>query len=274
MPVRLKTGNNLGKVRRKKRGGSLDEEREMANDVTAFGGNVRSIDVQDMAKRAQESAENSPRPGAPNGSDYMNFSGKRGVFTIGRDKRRVENDEMWLVDVTSWEEGWVCWKGGQSPASRMANIYTGVPIQQPDPDELGPFDGQRGEGWFRAKGMVLKSLDNHQQGYFKINSVSGVAAISDLIGDFAQRAGSGLPCWPVVTLDIEEFEAQGYKNFKPVFNYVAWLSADQVQQLAEGADLDDLIEEDAPRLEEKAPAAEEKTYKADPSKSRRRRRSG
>ncbi len=227
----------------------------MSNDVApVFGGKVDIADMKSLAAKAQESAQNNPRGGAPNGSDYMNFSGKRGIFTIGQDKRRIEDDEVWVVDVTSFEEGWVCWKGGQSPSSRMSNIYTGVPVDQPDPEELGPFDRAKGDGWYQGKAMVLKSCDENQQGYFKINSVSGVSAMAELIGKFSERAQAGLPCWPVITLGIEEFESQGFKNFKPVFDVLAWLDNDQLAALADGTDIQDLIdgdEEEAPKVEDK-----------------------
>lgn len=211
-----------------------------------FGGKVNVADMKAMAARAQESAQNNPRGGAPNGSEYMNFSGKRGLFQIGKNKRTIGKDEIWIVDATSFEEGWVCWKGGQPQATRLANIYTGVPIPQPNMDEFGPFDGVRGEGWFQAKAMVLKSCDNDEQGYLKINSVSGVSAMAELIGAFSERAAAGLPAWPVITLDVEEFESQGYKNFKPKFDIVGWLSNAQLGELAGGASIDDLLGAEEP----------------------------
>ena len=232
-----------------------EESKEVA---PVFGGKVNVADMKNLAAKAQAAAQNNPRGGAPDGSDYLNFSGKRGVYTIGMDKRKIESDEPWVVDITSFEEGWVCWKGGQPASSRMANIYNGVPIEQPDPEELGPFDRQKGDGWFQAKGMVLKSLDEDQQGYFKINSVSGVSAMAELIGQFSERASAGEPCWPVLTLDVEEFEAQGFKNFKPVFNVLGWLDTDQVQTLDEyEGDIEDLFESagDTPKVEAKTAVA-------------------
>jgi len=221
----------------------------MANDeknqVAVFGGKVNVADVRGLAQKAAESAQNNPRGGAPGGSDYMNFSGKRGTFTIGQDNRKISPDELWVVDVSSFEEGWICWKGGKPSSTRLANIYTGVPVQTPAGDEGGPFDTNKGEGWFQAKAMVLKSLDNDQQGYFKINSVSGVSSMAELIGAFSERAAAGEPAWPVIALDIEEFEAQGFKNFKPVFDVKAWLNTDQLMSIAnKEADIADFLEEE------------------------------
>lgn len=216
----------------------------MANEVstTVFGGKVAIADTKALAAKAAAAAQNNPRGGAPNGSDYLNFSGKRGVYTIGQEKRQIQPEELWVIDISSFEEGYVCWKNGSPLSFRMANIYTGVPVQPPAEDELGPFNHDKGDGWFQAKAMVMKSLDNEQQGYLRINSVSGVSAMAELIGDFSERAAAGEACWPVIQLDKEEFESQGFKNFKPLFTQVAWLDNDQIAKLAEGAAIDDLID--------------------------------
>lgn len=220
----------------------------MGNEVAKpiFGGKVDISDMKSLAAKAQESAQKTTRGGAPNGSEYLNFSGKRGLYKIGQDERTIQNDERWVVDVTSFEEGFICWKGGKPASTRMANIYTGVPIAEPDPEEGGPFDRNKGDGWYSAKAFVLRSTDNGQQGYFKNNSVSGVAEMSSLMEEFSARAASGEPCWPVVCLDIEEFESQGFKNFKPIFDVQGWLSNEQLAELAAGADIDDLLAADEP----------------------------
>jgi len=222
----------------------------MANDnsVAVFGGKINVADVRSLAQKAAESAQNNPRGGAPGGSDYMNFSGKRGTYSIGQDNRRVGDDELWVVDVSSFEEGWICWKGGKPVSTRLANIYTGVPVITPDMEELGPFDSKKGEGWFQAKAWVMKSLgDSQQQAYFKLNSVSGVSAMAELIGAFSERAAAGEASWPVIVLGVEEFEAQGFKNFKPVFDVQCWLETEELMAVASGdASIDDFLEEAAP----------------------------
>jgi len=221
----------------------------MTNDVTVFGGKVNVADVRTLAQKAQAAALNNPRGGAPGGSVYMNFSGKRGIYTVGQDNRQVSPDETWIVDVTSFEEGWICWKGGRPASTRLSNIYTGVPIQAPTDDELGPFDEKKGEGWFQAKAFVLKSLDNDEQAYIKLNSISGVSAIAEqLIGPFSERAGAGEACWPVVALETEKFESQGFTNFKPKFEVLGWLTTEELNAVAAGEDVATFIEmpEEAP----------------------------
>lgn len=218
-------------------------------EVGFFGGGaVKVADGAAIAAKMNESAQNDPRGGIE-GSDYLNFSGKKGTYVIGKEERKIDSDELWVVHIGSFEDGWVCWKGGRPASTRMANIFTGVPVAQPDMDELGPFnvDKDRGEGWFQAKALILKSCDSEQQGYFKINSKSGVSAIAGLQREISERIANDMDRWPVVRLDVEEFEAQGFKNYKPVFQVEGWLSDNGVMALAEGADISDLLEGDVPQ---------------------------
>ena len=223
----------------------------MANDIAnPFGGSTSMANRQEMAKRAAESANKAPSAGAPNGSEYMNFSGKQGRYTIGKDKREIDNDEYWLLNVGSFEDGYICWKGGKPASTRMSNIYTGEALATPASDELGPFNEQKGEGWYQAKGWVAKSLDEGEQGYFKNNSVSGVAEMAEMISEVSARLGAGKSCWPVFAYDKEGFEAQGFKNFKPIFDVKGWLDDEAIAGLGEDDyDIEELMTESAARDE-------------------------
>lgn len=264
----------------------------MGNEVAnVFGGKPLAMtDKQAMAEKAAAAAQDSPRQGAPDGSDYLNFSGKRGLYQLGKEKRAVLNDELWLLNIASFESGYVCWKGGQPQGTRLSNIYTGVPVQRPDADEGGPFKHDDGEGWHQAKAWVSKSLDNDQQAYFKNNSVSGVAEMADMIEEVARRMAVDEPCWPVFYYDMEEFSAQGHKNFKPVFTVYGWIGDEQVAELGADpdADIDELIEKaalagDLSKPKKKAVTTEQSTSKSEeeattstqtkPAGGRRRRRS-
>lgn len=210
-----------------------------------FGGSVTITNAQAMAEAMQQSAAKGARGGAPDGSTYLNFSGKRGVYEFGQDKENVDPSELWLVNIASIEDGYVCWKGGSPIDSRMSNIYNGAVIPTPSNDEHGPFNAKNGEGWFAAKSMVLKSLDeDDKQGYFRINSKSGVSTFADLQDAAAARMATARPYWPVIRLDTEKFQAQGNWNYKPKFEIYGWLSDEAVAELAQDsdADIDELIE--------------------------------
>jgi hypothetical protein len=208
--------------------------------VNPFGsGAIALTNAQAMADALSGASAKGQLGSAPEGSQYLNFSGKRGVYEFGTEKQDVDKRELWLVNIASFEDGYVCWKGGTVAASRMSNIYNGQPLPAPAPDELGPFDAQKGDGWFVAKSMVLRSVEeDDRQGYFKINSKSGVAAFADLQAQVAERLRAGRPFWPLVTLDKESFTARGFKNSKPVIKVYGWLSQEAVTTMAEDPDFD------------------------------------
>lgn len=218
----------------------------MANEVTTspFGGPVALVNAQAMADAVTASAAQGQIGGAPDGSVYLNFTGKRGVYEFGKDKEDIDASELWLVNIASFEDGYVCWKGGKTIATRMANIYSDQRIPAPAADEQGPFNASQGEGWFAAKSMVIKSLEaDDRQGYWKINSKSGVAVFADLLQQVGERLRAGRPSWPLVNLGKEKFEAQGQKNYKPVLTVYGWLSDAACAELAADpdADIDGLI---------------------------------
>lgn len=214
----------------------------MANDVAnVFGGQVSVVKGADLANKLADSSQKGARGGID--GDYLNFSGKKGVYVIGKEQRQIQPDEIWAVNIASFEDGYVCWKGGSPAGIRMSNIFTGVPVSAPDPEEGGPFNTNNGEGWHTAKSMTLRSLDNDQQGYFRINSKSGVSAFADLQKEVAERSAGGMACWPLLKLEVGTFVAQGNKNALPVFNIVGWLNDEQIVTLAEpDVDYDALID--------------------------------
>lgn len=220
----------------------------MANEVTKspFGGTVALSNAQAVADAVSASAAQGQLGSAPDGSVYLNFTGKRGVYEFGKDKEDLDSSEMWLINIASFEDGFVCWKGGKTISTRMANIYNGQHIPTPASDEQGPFNSSQGEGWFSAKSMVIKSIEaDDRQGYWKINSKSGVAVFADLQAQVAERLRAGRPAWPIVNLGKEKFEAQGQKNYKPTITVYGWLSNAGIAELAANpeADIDGLIRE-------------------------------
>jgi hypothetical protein len=223
--------------------------------VPIFGTSIMSAAESSKLVEAMEDTAN--EGGRMGDVSFMSFSGKKGTYSIGVDKREPGSQEPWLVAIPSFELGYMCWKGGKPISKRMATI-TQPKIAEPDPDEFGPFSEKHGEGWFRARAIVARSLENHEQVYFAINSKSGVAAMSDLQRDVLARMKAGQPCWPVVIFGEEEFESQGYKNYKPKIDVTHWLSTEQVEKLAD-PNLDPLsLLGDTPRDKEPAPAPQQR----------------
>lgn len=209
----------------------------MTNDVATtdnvFGGAVSVVDEEALARSLEDTQDEGGRMGDVS---FISFSGKMGRYKIGVDGRSPNEEELWLVNIAGFELGWMCWKGGKPEAKRMANV-SAPRVQEPDKEEFGPFDENRGEGWSRARAITVRSIESGEQGYFSNNSKSGVAVMSDLQKEVTARLKSGQPAWPIIMLGMEEFESNGFKNFKPIMDPIQWLSTEEVQELAkEGAD--------------------------------------
>lgn len=206
-----------------------DEDTQLPVAQGVFGGTLIDLDDPDRLIAAMEDTVDE---GARGGDvSYMSFSGKMGRIKIGVDGRGVEDGELFVVAPTMFSTGWICWKGGKPAAKRMAKL--GQPkIPEPDPDEFGPFTSQK-DGWSKARGIVMKSLQNEEQIEFTNNSKSGVSVMADLQRDVLDRLKAGQPCVPIMHIGMEEFEAQGNNNFKPVFDVKVWITPEQLNQMAE-----------------------------------------
>lgn len=191
-------------------------------------GTIATTDVETelLAYLEQESTV-----GARNGGDvqYMSFSGKTGSFSIGQDKRDLEEGEAFLVAIGLFMSGYMAWKGGRPIDVRMAGARQ-PKIMRPDPEEGGPFDSRKGEGWALAKRMCMRSLHTGEEVEFTNNSKSGVAEITELQKLIAERVRAGEPGWPIVTVGKAPFEAQGFKNFRPVLTPIKWLTRSEAWQ--------------------------------------------
>lgn len=197
---------------------------------SVFGGGVSMMNPTQLADAMDASAAKDPRGGNADGSDYLNFSGKGGRYELGIEKDAVDPDEPWVVDITRFEDGWICWKESKPVATRVYPLGNEVPT--PDMSEHGPFTREM-DGWYQLKTMTLKSVDSGRQAYFKNNSVSGVAEFAKLQKAVIARLRAGLPAWPVICLGMEKFQAQGYTNYKPVFEIDGWLAQEQMGPLLE-----------------------------------------
>lgn len=213
------------------------------NDLTLFGGNnkIALKNAKSMVNALKGAAAEGAGTDLPDGGVYVSFSGKMGRYSIGQDKQDANPDEIWLVNVLSFEGGWICWKGGSPAAKRMQSIFEGAPAT-PDFSEHGPFNVAAGEGWHNAKAFMMRSLDRGMQGYFSTNTKSAVREFAKLEGEIARRLEEQLPCWPVIQLHKEQFTAKGQKNYKPILSVVGWLGIAQVNHLATLGSNDEIAE--------------------------------
>ena len=228
-------------------------EDENTNNISPiFGTSLVEIgEGTALMKAMEDTADEGARGGD---FSFMSFSGKRGKYKIGTDAREPGENEPFLVAIPAFELGYVCWKEGKPIAKRLVKI-SAPRVQEPDPEELGPFDRTKNEGWKRARSITIRSLENDEQCYFSNNSKSGVANMSDLQREVLARMKTGQPCWPIITFGMSEFPAKGQVNWKPDFNIISWADTEQVQALAD-PDVNpmSLLGETEEQDEEEAPA--------------------
>lgn len=220
------------------------------SNLTLFKGNGNKIALtgaKSMTAALKNTAAESLGSDLPEGGVYVSFSGKTGRYSIGTEKEDADAEEIWLVNIFEFSAGWICWKGSNPVAKRMASIY-GDPVERPDPSEHGPF-GQ-GEGWSPAKAMMLRSIQRGIQGYWQGSAKSSNREFAKLEAEVARRLEEGLPAWPLIQMASEKFTAQGKTNYKPVIHIAGWLAMQQVNKMADYEDneainaaLEELVEE-------------------------------
>ena len=227
----------------------------------------------DAAAALRRSADTSSSSGGGGGGgdfEFLSFSGKKGTYSLGRDKADVAADDLFVVEPFAAVEGWTCWKGGRPVAKHEWSAYdlSGA-VRPADLQDHGPYNENAGEGWKPLRGIGLLSEDGKMI-KFTLNSVSGLNVFADLNTDIADQLAAGDPSIPVVCLSVEEFTAQGQVNSKPVISVQGWVTRDEVSayMAAEVGSMDDLLEgKYAPAEQLEAPEEEPEA----PKKRRRHR---
>lgn len=219
-----------------------------------------------MAKKKEESKElvdTSAIPGMdllladdPRGEEdgfgsviFINFSGKSGQYSVGRDREDMDPDMAFVPDPASFHKGWAFWQA-RKVIKRYRELWAHAD-KLPSYEELeGLEEKTNQDGWSEERGFKLGSPEMPGAVFhFTSTSVSGNNSIKDLRDRMRDRGRANVAAFPVFTFEREEFEAQGQTNWKPVFNIKGWLTYPNMCAVAEGkAELDDVLEEDTGRV--------------------------
>lgn len=203
--------------------------------------------------------------------EFLSFSGKKGTYSLGRDKSDISPDDLFIVEPLAAVEGWTCWKGGRPVAKHEWSAYdTTNAVAPADLADHGPYSELGGEGWQQMRGIGMLSEDGKMV-KFTLTSVSGRNVFADLNNEISDQLERGDPSIPVVCLSAEEFTAKGQVNSKPVISVQGWVTRDEVSAYMAAEDngsLDDLLEgKYAPAEKLEAPEEEPEA----PKKRRRHR---
>lgn len=210
----------------------------MTNALTAFTqkANLPTLSNADMAAAlADSNADN----GTGSGGDmnFLSFSGKTGNYALGRDKVGMDPDDIYLLDIRTIMEGWLCWKSNK-PVGRVEwSVYMrdDQAVKEADLEDHGPYRSAMGEGWQRVMGFgVLPTDGDNTPIKFTASSVSGRNAIAALNKEIQVRLDANEPATPLISFESEEFVAQDQKNFKPKFVIDAWVTTEAATAFYDG----------------------------------------
>ena len=226
----------------------------MSNALSSFikgaGSNLPALSDDQLAD-AIAAGQEGHDVDAGSGITYLNFSGKSGTYSIGRDRKEPDEDALYIVEPQALLAGWKCWKGGKPVAASEWSFFTpDRAIKEGDLEYHGPYDERRGEGWKKMLGMGMVTTDGTATSVkYTTTTISAINTLSDLIEEIRKRAAVGEPALPVIRLDAEEFTSRdGDTNWKPVFDVEAWVTRPAVGAFMEGAiDADQLISGEEPK---------------------------
>jgi hypothetical protein len=219
----------------------------MTNDLMAFvSGNELPVLSDDALADAIEQAQQATGEGSRDTTftQYLSFSGKTGVYALGKDRDDIDPEALFLVEPMTFTDGWICWKSSK-PVDRVEWNYLdqGRAVGEGELPDHGPYNAAMGEGWSSLRGLGCVSLDKEMtQIKFSSNSISAKNSINDLHNEIKDRARRGEAQIPVIHFDKQQFEAQGAKNWKPKFVVEVWVTRDSVGAYASGGlTLDDML---------------------------------
>jgi len=225
----------------------------MANELTAFMKTAKLPVAADLADALTSTVDQAGGVSQA-GMNFLGFSGKTGVYSLGKAKDDVEDDQLFLVEPAATIAGWTCWKESK-PAGKHKWLSTDafmrpeLVVPESELEDHGPYRNNSGDGWKEMMGIGLVELVKMDTSIeFSSTAVSAINGLKDLIQEAADRLRSGEPELPVIWLGREKFTAQGATNWKPTFNVEVWVTRDAADSFAQGnMSEDDLLAAKAPK---------------------------
>ena len=213
----------------------------MGTSLTSYMKNTAlTLDSKKMAAALEEAADDAST-GSGAGVLYLNFSGKRGTYALGPDKENIDPTEPYILEPASAFKGWQCWlKNTPEHKIKWSVYHPESEVAEEDLEYHGPYKDN--EGWKKVLGVGFISKDGTNI-EFSIDSVSGRNALSAVFKEVTARMAAEEPDMPILTMDAEEFTAQGQTNLKPKFTIISWASRENVEAYLSdvGYTFDDLV---------------------------------
>lgn len=210
----------------------------MNNDlVTQDSGGYLAMTDDDYLSKLTGVAEGLKGGGA---FAYMKFDGNSGKYSYGADDVELNPGVQLVLDWKSFRQGWIIWVGGQVADELMVNPVTErVPTRATLPDH-GPYgkdDGPREQNTVTFKLLEEPFIEM----VFQANNKSKLNALGALMKDAVAKLKAHPGQYPIIEIDSNSFDAKDpdnpkrkFKKYAPKFKIVDWISADELNAMAEG----------------------------------------
>jgi hypothetical protein len=226
----------------------------MSNALTTFMANAQLPATTDDELAKALASTVADAGGTSSGLNYLGFSGKTGVYSLGKNKDDITDEMLFLVEPAGTIAGWTCWKENEAKdkhkwLSTDAARNPDLIVKKGELDEHGPYREGSGDGWKPMMGVGLMELSDMSTSVeFSTTAVSAINGLKDLIAEASKRLLAKEPAMPIIWMGREKFTAQGKENWKPTFNVDIWVERAAVGAFIEGKlSEDDLIRGKAPR---------------------------
>ena len=176
--------------------------------------------IQNLVGALVTAQENTPTT-ASGDFLYLKMS-KAGEWVYGAEETEVSADSAFIIDPSSYAQGFVAWDDGELINEVMAAAGQ-TPVTLADLPDL-PV----GCKWDPQVAFALKGVEGAEDGLqmlYKVSSRGGKQAVSELLSKIIERGKGGeTALCPVVLLDNSSYKHKKYgKIFTPVLSVDEWM---------------------------------------------------
>jgi len=185
--------------------------------------------LQDLLTNLVAAEQASPGTG---GGDFLYLKmSKGGNWLFGAEDTEVSNDSAFVVDPSSYAQGYVAWADGELLGEFMANAGK-PPVLLADLPALPVNVDSEGDpvNWKAQKAFALKGLEGEEEGtqlLYKTSCLGGLKAISLLLSEIIARGKAGNPdLCPIIVLDNDSYKHKIKKYgtiYTPVLTIDEWV---------------------------------------------------
>jgi len=156
---------------------------------------------------------------------YLKFA-QSNEWLLGRDADTVSGSDRFLIDIREITHGWSGWENGRKLGPLLVPLLTDSPMPECELKHVPRND--QGDGWKKALGVTLHSVDNNSPIFYTADTIGGRTAVTDLVNKIATNSNAlDMQQNPIVTLSSTSYvnkKSTSGVTYNPAFIIVDWVS--------------------------------------------------